>query len=306
MTSPRILLLLVLALVGALLFVGWPVPNTAWWAVAEDSGHVPLFALLTFALFAEFRARDVAAPVHAYIRAAIVAAILGGVTELIQIPVGRDASWTDLWHDGLGIGGALALRAAVDRRLGIRRLVRAGLILLSVSSLIPIALPIVRVARAYAYRAQLFPRLADFSTDRDSFWTVGVGARRIFRPGSLEVDFVAERYPGVSWFEPEPDWSRFGSLVLDIENPNDSAMEVTLRVHDRQHRSSYSDRFNREFDLAPNERRTVRVSTDDIAQAPRGRRLDLAHIAGVAVFRSGPPGPRRMIIYALKLEQRVK
>lgn len=272
---------------------------------------MPLFALVAWALLGVFRTRSRAtadpnrgspSPLRDYATAALAAIALGGVTELVQIPVGRDASWTDFWHDGLGIAVALGLCAAFDRRFRFRPALRAACIALCIIALTPIAVPIVRVARAYAYRASLWPRLADFSTDRDSFWTVGVGARRVFKPGALEIEFVGERYPGVSWFEPQPDWSGYQTLVLEIENPSDQAMELTLRVHDRQHHSGYTDRFNREFSLASHERRTIRVSLDDIAAAPRGRRMDLTHIAGLAVFRSGPPGPSRMIIYALRLE----
>lgn len=291
-----------LGFVGALLLVEWPFPATAWWAVTEDFGHVPLFALLTVALLGVTRARSGTVSLRAYAMAAVIAATLGGGTELAQIPVGRDASWTDFWHDLLGIAVALGLYAACDRRLALSRKARGGLVVLCLAGLVPVAWPLVKVARAYAYRASLFPNLTDFSTDRDSFWTIGIGARRVFKPGALVVEFVAERYPGVSWFEPPPDWRGYKNLVLDVENPNDVAMALTLRVHDRQHRSGYTDRFNREFDLAPHARRTIRASLEDIATAPRNRRMDLAHIAGVAVFRSGPPGPRRMVIHALRLE----
>lgn len=324
---PRALLAFALVVAAAALLVKWPFSAKTWWLVTEDLGHVPLFALLTAALFGAFRARSLAAVepnptspvdrgetlpaepnggravnVRIYALTAVAAMVLAVGSELAQIPVGRDASWTDLRHDGIGIAMALALLAASDRRLALGKPVRWSLIGLCLVAVVVVALPLVRMVRAYSYRAALFPRLADFSTDRDAYWTIGLGARREFSHGSLAVEFIAEPYPGVTWFEPQPDWRGYQRLVLDIENPDDVPVELTLGVHDRHHHSGYSDRFNYEVTLAPKERRTVRIAMEDIAQAPRTRPMDMAHIAGVAVFRSGPPGPRGMVIHALGLE----
>lgn len=318
---PRTLLAIVLLLAAAALLVRWPFSSKTWWVVIEDLGHVPLFALLTAALFGVFRARALrstatsgsdgavrglkqaaGSDVRTYVLTALSAAVLAFGSELAQIPVGRDASWTDIRNDGFGIAISLALLAAVDSRLALGRPWRLGLVALAAIALIPIALPVINAARAYSYRASLFPRLADFSTDRDSYWTIGLGVRREFRPGALEVEFVSGPYPSVTWYEPEPDWRGYQWLMLDVENPDDVPVVLTLRVHDQQHRSGYSDRFNYEFELAPGQRRQVRVALDDVAGAPRTRRMDMANVAGVAVLRSGPPGPRGMNIYALSLE----
>lgn len=222
---PRTSLALALLVAAAALLVRWPFSAKMWWLVTEDLGHVPLFALLTAALFGVFRARTLAvdepkrssslepgeirqpepngprlANARVYAWTAAAAAVLAVGSELAQIPVGRDASWTDLRHDSIGIAMALALLAASDRRLALGKAMRWGLVGLCLVAVVIVALPLVRAVRAYSYRAGLFPRLADFSTDRDAYWTIGLGVRREFSHGALSVDFHAEPYPGVTWF----------------------------------------------------------------------------------------------------------
>jgi len=300
----QIVILVLLLLVAALLLlVNWSFPFTALWRVVEDSGHAPLFALLALSFIGWARARWPNRALRQYGFAAAAAAVLGALSELAQVPVGRDASWGDFVRDLLGTGIALTAFAAFDRRIALPRLARSALALIALAGVVWVALPMIEITRAYAYRTAIFPRLADFSDRRDSFWSRGSGARRTFQGGALIVDFVSEPFPGVAWFEPQPDWRGYQSLVIDVENPNDSPVQLTLRIHDREHSWEYADRFNRNIRLAPRERRVVVVPLDDVMRAPKGRTMDMGHITDVSLYRSEASGPSRMIVHALRLEK---
>ncbi len=273
------------------------------WRVVEDFGHAPLFGVIALALLGVTRARWPGSPVRQYGFAAAAAAALGVLTELAQVPVGRDASWGDFSRNILGIAIALTAFAALDRRLASPRAARVLLLLIAIAGLAWVVAPVIEVVQAYRYRTAIFPELADFSRGRDSFWSRGSGARRTFENGALRVDFVSEPFPGVAWFEPHPDWRGHDSLIVDVENPNDSPMQLTLRVHDRAHSWEFADRFNRNIRLAPHERRLVRVPLNEIMQAPSGRDMDMGHIADVSLYRSDPAGPSRMIVHSLRLEK---
>ncbi|HRX88134.1 MAG TPA: hypothetical protein P5528_01705 [Steroidobacteraceae bacterium] len=301
---PTLILALLLPIAAILLLVDWTFPFTAMWRVVEDFGHAPLFGVIALALLGVSRSRWPSSVVRQYGFAAVTAAVLGMLTELAQVPVGRDASWGDLSRNFLGIGIALAAFAAFDRRLAIPRSVRVLLVLTAATGLVWTIAPVVEVVQAYRYRTAIFPLLADFSqSSRDSYWSRGSGARRTFENGALRVDFVSEPFPGVAWFEPRPDWRGYDQLVVDVENPNDSLLQLTLRVHDRAHSWEFADRFNRNIRLAPRERRLVRVPLNDIIRAPSGRDMDMGHIADVSLYRSDPAGPSRMIVHSLRLEK---
>ena len=87
-----------------------------------------------------------------------------------------------------------------------------------------------------------------------------------------------------------------------MENPGDLPLKLVVRVHDRLHNFEYRDRFNRNFELAPKERRNLRILIEDIRHGPRDRLMDMAHISDITLFRASVPGSDRLRIYSLRLE----
>jgi hypothetical protein len=73
-------------------------------------------------------------------------------------------------------------------------------------------------------------------------------------------------------------------------------------VHDRRHGKTYIDRFNRRVQLAPTERRVLRIALEDIQHGPRDRLMDMGRISDITLFRSGKTGSRRVRIYTVRLE----
>jgi hypothetical protein len=197
---------------------------------------------------------------------------------------------------------SLAVYALFDRRSRLARGTWLVALVVALACVTFYVTPLVRMGVAYAHRNGQFPVLADFRSPVEPFWTVGYGTNRVRKGDALEVEFVGGPWPGVSLHEPVADWSAYRTLLIDVENPDAEKLELTVRVHDRGHFQIYSDRFNRHFELAAGERRMLRIDLEDVARAPKGRRMDMRQISNIALFRDTPGGARRMRIYTLRLE----
>jgi hypothetical protein len=196
----------------------------------------------------------------------------------------------------------VALYALFDRRPAASRAARAAAALVALACIVFYFTPLVRMGVAYVHRNGQFPVLADFRSRIEQSWVVGYGVNREIADGALQVEFLAAQWPGVSLHEPMPDWRAFKVLVIDVENPDAERLPLSVRVHDRRHGRTYNDRFNRRFDMGPRERRTLRISLEDIRRGPRQRLMDMGHISDITLFRDQPRGSRHLRIYSVRLE----
>jgi hypothetical protein len=308
---------LVLACVLLFIVVFVPLPaTTLGLKVLQDFAHAPIFgcvALLFLYVMRSYPRTDALGAGRQYLFAAVGAVFFGALTELAQIPVGRDSSWFDVRSDLLGATAFLALFCAVDTHIGGRPAIRAAAMVVGVGLLVFHSLPAAYAALAYERRADAFPVLADFTQRMDGFfvmpqhasidavpmpaeWMASRGER------TLQVRFGSPQFPGLDFHEPAPDWRGYATLALDVTNPTDLALTVTLRVHDIHHTHDFTDRFNRAFDLAPRTRQVLRIPIAEIASAPRTRSMDMQHIAGVMLFRTGNSLAPQMDVSKLWLE----
>jgi hypothetical protein len=237
-----------------------------------------------------------------YVLGAIVGIGGGLLTELIQKPLARDASWEDAAADAVGAFLALAVYAMFERRTRLRLWQRLGALAVALSCIAIFLAPIVRMVRAYVHRNGQFPVIADFHSRIELYWTLSIGVNREIVDDALEVELVADQFPGVSFHEPVPDWRGYRTLIIDLANPDPEPLNLGVRVHDGMHRNAFNDRFNRRFELAAGERRTLRIPLEDIRKGPRQRLMDMAHISDITVFRGDPAGSHHLRIYSVRLE----
>ncbi len=112
--SRRLLLLFAFVLVAAaLLFVQLPIPPTYAGRTIENAGHVPLFLIGTLFILAILRHDLHVEGIRLYALAGLIGAGCGLLSEIIQRPLRRDASWEDVFADSVGVLLALALFALV-------------------------------------------------------------------------------------------------------------------------------------------------------------------------------------------------
>jgi hypothetical protein len=306
--SRRLLYLLaLLALAAALLFLRLPIPPTFAGRTIENAGHMPLFFLITLGFllvlrdYAWFRSGP-ARGGWLYLVGALVGMGGGLLTEVIQKPLHRDASWDDVFADAIGALCAVGLYALFDRRTTLKRWHRLLAAVVAVACMAIYLSPIVAMGRAYLHRNAQFPVLADFHSRLELYWAVGIGARRDIVDDHLVVEYVSDDFPGLSFHEPVADWRAYRTLVIDVGNPAAEPLDLGLRIHDKKHNRRFNDRFNRHFMLGPGERRALRIALEDIRHGPRTRLMDMQQISDITLFRGKPEGSRHLVVYAMRLE----
>lgn len=281
-------------------------------AAVHDSAHAPGFACVTFVLLIllkRYRARPLA--LADYGTAFVLGAGLGLATEIVQRFMGGDSSWLDLLSDAIGAAVACGVFASFDRRISIG--MRVGLATAAVAALVLHSVQFVRVGVAFAHREQDFPILFDAANRRAELFVVGrrsivsytiLPAALAKRPSepSLRVQLVPGLFPGVAVEEPYPDWSRYTLLKLDLANPEERPFELQLRVHDQVHNWDSDDRFQEKVRLAPNARTIVTIPIEDIARAPRHRRMDTRSIADLRLYTDRRDAGRTFYVTRVWLE----
>jgi len=302
-----IALVLIAILLAAVVFA--PVPGaTRWIRTLHNSAHAPIFGCVSLLLLLIARSHprlQSLGLLAQYVLALIAALVLGVVTELLQIPVGRDASVEDALHDTIGALAFLGVFAAVDTRIRTvpqNIAIRSAAAVVGLVSLGIAATPVTRAAIKYQQRDARFPVLTDFSQRYDRYFILQQFSE--FSPVTLPApwahaeDEAAMRvrlldgpYPGMNFIEPVPDWSCYSTLALDLTNPTPMNLQFVLRVHDVEHNNRPDDRFGKRFELPAGTRKILRIPLQEIAAGPKTRRLDLHRIAGLIVFRTDDSPP---------------
>ena len=301
MSRRLILFYLFVIVAAALLFVPLPISPTYAGRTIENAGHTPLFLMGTLFVLVVLRHDFHLGGARLYAYAGLIGVGAGLMSEIIQAPLHRDASWEDVFADAVGVLLALVLHACFDRWSESRRLRRTLMVCIALACIALYVDPLINMTRAYVYRNGQFPVVASFDSRIALYWLVSYGVEREIRDGRLEVEFGPNKYPGVSFFEPVPDWRAFHTLLLDVENPDAELLNLVVRVHDIGHGDAYADRFNRPFKLAPGERRVLEITLADIQHAPRNRLMNMAQISDVTLFRDRETGSRHLRLYSIRL-----
>lgn len=281
----------------------------------HDFAHAPVFACITILVLVLLAQRQRQPRTPAWLQyplAFLLAALLGLATEILQKWSGGDASWADLRSDVVGAAAACGAFAGFDRRIA-RLDVRRCSLMAALALLTWHSLPFARVGLAYLHRNEEFPTLfdaRDAGTDRFvvatsaqlHYTTLPLGLGKAEGEPTLRVRLQSGDWPGVALEEPYPDWSGQRRLMIDVANPEETSLELTLRVLDEAHDWTFEDRFNATLEIAPRTRKTFAISLADIESAPAGRRLDLEQIADVRLFADGPAVGRNLFLTRVWLE----
>lgn len=290
-------------LIAPFLFIGgpdWasgPLLRSAW-----NLGHVLLFALLTLAIrpwrwFNGWR-----------LWMAVTAVLLGvGLAiELFQSSLGRDLDGHDLLRNLIGSWLVLAGRPVLSRDLPTTRAERlmAGI----VGLLLCVELGATGVVATQQWQVhQQLPQLYDFGRNNpEAFWEGNLSLSRQHtaeHPFSLQLDLGTELYAGVTLHNLPSDWRSYDQLAITLFNPDPEPLTVTLRINDVAHDrgdNAYADRFNTRLTLAPG-LNIFNLSLEQVASAPRQRRMDMDQIRRLGLFAVRLPAPRSVFLVDLRL-----
>ena len=265
--------------------------------VLNDAAHAPVFGLLAIVWL---RLLDRWGRLGGITRHAVAFALtvaVGATVEGLQSLIGRDAAWSDLAMDALGAAAALGCAMAA----GGRRWIGGAIFLVAA---VAAFWPLGEATLAYRERQRQFPTIADFDTRLDRYFLQNRGVSVESGKGCLAFRITGGPWPGLTHVEPQPDWRGKSTLIVDVENLGDRPLALTLRVHDSAHDNRSDDRYNRSFELAPFARERIATPLAAIEAAPRGRRLELAQVAGLILFagESGLPAGAGFCLHRIWLE----
>ncbi|MGB5260637.1 MAG: hypothetical protein WBO34_08965 [Gammaproteobacteria bacterium] len=286
--------------------------HSLFWQELQNTLHTLVFFALTLLLLRHLRHHTPLAQslFSTYLIAAGSCLLIGIATETAQWMSGRGFGEGDVLRDLAGIAMAALLYALLDRtaagsRLVSRPAIRGLLATLLVGLLLVSSYPLGALARHYSARNQAFPVILDLRANwAGSFIKHGDA---VLTPGACGLgmtglDLLPAPYPGVSVAEPVPDWSSFRRLVITLDSLNSAPFELTIRVHDRLHDQSYTDRYNRTLPVNPGPNRYT-IPLAEIREGPTGRSLELEAIAGVMLFARNPRQARRICMGSMWLEK---
>ncbi len=285
--------------------------------VLQKLAHPGVFGIIALSVLVLARQRaGGAGPVwREYLIALLAAIAVGGLTEIAQLFSHRDPSLRDVGLDARGAVAALCLAAAFDARCrpGAHGTWWRALYLAAGLAFAALILtPLVWTIAGYANRSQRFPVLLEPASRLDLLFVSlgGSPSERIQLPAAyaqsagetaLRIPLLVRPVAGVWLDEPSPDWSGRQALLVDVTNPGRSILQLHVRVHDRSHNFTAGDRFDAVREIPPGRRETLAFPLETIASAPTGRRLDLRHVAGLALFRVGSEGPREFWLQRVEL-----
>ena len=280
-----------------------PLPKTGRAVnILFDCAHAPVFALLSYSLHRQFSAR---APYRSSIRFLLVpgtAVFLGITSELIQEWTGRTASLQDIVANVLGVAaGSIWFRHESVRSKRPDRLVAA--ILVTASWILPAS----AIFDVYRQRQEM-PLIASFEDELEmSRWSQQdckwerVPSRATHGHFALSVQLKPSNYPGIALNTPVADWSGYETLAFDAFVEDFVTVELGLKVHDAPHNGDVRDRYNGWIVLERGAT-TVRVSLDEVLEAPQGRPMDLTRIKRLQLYAVQPTQPQSFFVDNFRLE----
>jgi hypothetical protein len=118
---------------------------------------------------------------------------------------------------------------------------------------------------------------------------------------SLRCRLPRGTYPGVRFLDFENDWRGFDTLALAVRNEGAEAVELVVRVDDRESGEEFGNRYNGVFSLAPGEN-SIRIPLEEIRRGPASRALDLSHIEQFLIFLRNGSDPPVLLVDRIALE----
>lgn len=305
----------------ALLSLAPPSKPTLLIRALFDAGHAPLFGVVSLGLLA-WLSRDglTGGPERrrVYLRAFLIAAALGLLTEIVQAFTARDADPFDFLKDVLGAGGVLLFAATFERgvvswksrpHVPIEAIVRV----VAVAVFLLAFVPVTALAIGYAFRNAAFPHVMDFESYWEGMFVDTRNARislgYLPEPWTDPTRLVgvltmpADRWPTFVLEEPYPDWTGYSALTFRVWSTEDAPLRLNLRVDDAEASRSRArkDRYQEPFTIEPGANDVV-VPLEEIRRGPFERELDMDEIRRILIYADKPDHPITLYIDDFRLE----
>ncbi len=259
-------------------------------------GHIVIFFMLAWGL-RKFRPGSFDNKITSKLILIVlpIVIVVGVGIEWIQQSTGRSFQWRDLAFDIAGALLALAVFSRAASRLD--RLLKVAFIVFALACLLPLITVSVDSLRMH----RSFPILTSFDSPLEKV-RIKTNRPSVIADGALLVTYGTETYSWVKWEYFMRDWRGFDRLIIEVENPDNAALRITCRIHDKAHEESWehTDRYNRSFTIAPGVQ-SVDIDLAEVERAPAGRLMAMDEIAGFQCFTHALDVPRRLYFLEARL-----
>jgi VanZ family protein len=298
----KLILVLGLLVIAPFFFLAGPgYDSTRSFQCFWDLGHIVFFALGAIFLLSFSKRLSGKTFWQQFFWVILITIVLGVSIEMTQAGLNRTPSVSDMLRN---IGGSLlALFFLNPSRQLISRGKLKTLQMLTLLFIVFFLYPLTGALTDEWIARKDFPVLSDFETPMEaSRWNGGAEieiSRDVAqsRRSSLKVFLNTSKYSG-TFLEYFPrNWKGYSALSFEAYNPNSEPLQITCRLHDRQHMRGiqyYSDRFNKRY-LLKKGWNTVRIDLEEVANAPKTRKMDMGEIYALGIFAIQLPQPR--VIY---------
>jgi VanZ family protein len=272
-----------------------------------DLGHILFFSILTYLILLNWPKYSETTFLRQSTSIILITICLGSLIELAQTASFRTSDLMDVVRDIIGCLIALAFYAPNRKTIP-----KTCLKIFQTISVIMVSmafLPLIAASIDETAARNQFPVLSDFETRFESDrWTGDADfstANKIHSHGkaSLKVELNTSLYSGVGLKYFPENWQQYNELQLSIFNPTSEPIQLTCRIHDRQHTRGthlYEDRFNKSFSISSGWN-LIRIPLSQIVNAPLKRKMALNQIQGLGIFAVSLPKPRTIYIDYVRL-----
>ena len=274
--------------------------------------HGPGFAAVTILIYLVVDKNS--GVVRPYLVTGCTAMFIGLASEIAQIPGSRDADFTDLVVDGVGIVGALAAIAYFDKRIlaATQRGFRPFIALVAATALAATFLPTLWYSNAFIMQGRAVPSLLSFENQ----WELATYHQsKNHRPTLIPKP---EDWPGATstvayarengrWgillrLKPFPDWRGYSLLTFVAQSMSDSEFELDVDLLNmRAHGEKASLRFETSVSISTTPKRYA-LPLDELRSKQGNRSLDKQFVRSVTFSASHPGQGITMLIDDIRLE----
>jgi VanZ family protein len=272
-----------------------------------DLGHILFFSLLSYLILLNWPKRSETTFLRQGIFVIFIVICFGGLVELAQTGSVRTPDIMDLIRNI--IGGLVALsfwapaRKTISKaRLRIWQAISATLVAMAFFPLTTAIVDEITALKQFPVLADFESRFeigrwtgdADFSIDHETYY---------HGKASLKLELNTSLYSGVPLKYFPENWQHYDELQLSIFNPDSEPIQLTCRIHDRQHTRGfqlYSDRFNKKFPISSGWN-LIRIQLNQIENAPHKRKMALNQIQGIGIFAVSLQKPRAVYVDYVRL-----
>jgi hypothetical protein len=292
-SATPVVLGLALCVLFPLFFIGgpeWtsgPFHRSAW-----NLGHLLFFGLVVFTWQAVFGAGGR----RQWLLLSAGVFLVGGIIELLQDGLGREADWQDVFRNMLGVWLVMIWRQ--PSRSVAQWLPAAGL------------WPLRALLTTMLYRmARQLPVVFDSGQPQAiHYWSGDVAwvpaPEQVFGQ-NLEIKMWIANYSGAFLTNMPGNWQGYQQLLFELYNPDAVPIAMTLRINDAVHERSgnaFNDRFNTRLVVEPGWN-NYRIDLSKVESAPAARQMNMADLKRLGFFASGLAAPRSVFLRDLRLSR---